>query len=463
MADVCGCYLCASDVDNWPAGTSDAQKRAIITKVEQLIDKVTNTHWCGEPFDIELNGNNKNRLFLPLHTNIMTVTNWEIDCVEMPLNWIKWDINSIYLDPCNGNDLWGTNYVNDGEFNIWITEQDLHYWSETIVPTSTVNRESADIQVGRYCCRLDIDAAGHEASIEQTLSLTTNGNFKLQFSYKNTATQKAGIVFPALADSATATTLRDVSVFDADDEFNDCWVLILSGTGTDNGFVQITGTIAATGDIVVAAWPGTQPDNTSRYIIVGTMKAKLYNPGRDESLHISYPDPECRHLAEGAWVAGESFFSLDPVTTWTVITIEFTSHADFVDYELVFANDTAFSSSIYIDNVSTLIPSIGPVISDDRLFPRGYNNIRVVGTMGEYASGEGAEVPEAIKQAAVIIAKWENDPTLYTTMGLKKSEKIGDYSYTGLASSEADVLTGIMEADMLLRHYVKRKAIVMAP
>ena len=75
------------------------------------------------------------------------------------------------------------------------------------------------------------------------------------------------------ADSATATTLRDVSVFTVDDLYNDCWVLIVDGTGTNNGFVKITDTIAASGDIVVASWPGTQPDNTSKYMIVGALVA----------------------------------------------------------------------------------------------------------------------------------------------------------------------------------------------
>lgn len=73
------------------------------------------------------------------------------------------------------------------------------------------------------------------------------------------------------ADSATATTLRDTSVFTIDDQYNDCWVLIVDGTGTDNGFVQITDTIASSGDIVVSSWSGTQPDNTSKYMIVGAL------------------------------------------------------------------------------------------------------------------------------------------------------------------------------------------------
>ncbi len=76
------------------------------------------------------------------------------------------------------------------------------------------------------------------------------------------------------ADSATATTLRDAALAAAalgNDYFNGCWVFIVDGTGTDNGFVLITDYIDATGDVVVASWPGTQPDNTSRYLIVGTL------------------------------------------------------------------------------------------------------------------------------------------------------------------------------------------------
>ena len=208
-------YNCASYIDNWPSGITAEEQQEIITKVEQLIDKVTETKWCGTPFDIKLNGNGKNRLFLPLESDILTVTNVYISCVELDASWYTWYVNSIYLDPC------------------------------------------------------------------------------------------------------------------------------VSGTGSSS--------------------------------------------------------PELHYKLGEAMERG--------------------------------------------------------------IFPRGYNNIWVIGTMGE---GEFADVPEAIKQAAVILAKWENDPTLYTYMGLKKSEKIGDYSYTNLTTSEKDILTGVEEADMFLRLYVKRKPIVLA-
>ncbi|HDZ37035.1 MAG TPA: hypothetical protein ENH62_01895 [Marinobacter sp.] len=164
--------------------------------------------------------------------------------------------------------------------------------------------------------------------------------------------------------------------------------------------------------------------------------------------------------ADGTWTPGQVYVQLSNVLAWTDYSLDFTSHPDFANYKLYLGNWAALSSSIYFDNVGILTAGIGAIAADitEGLFPRGYNNIQVIGTMGESVA-----VPEAIKQAAVILAKWENDPTLYTYTGLKKSEKIGDYSYTNLATSEADVLTGIGEADFYLRLYVKRKPVLMAP
>lgn len=76
------------------------------------------------------------------------------------------------------------------------------------------------------------------------------------------------------ADSATATTLVDAELATAalgDDYFNGCWIFIVDGTGTDNGYVAITDYTDLTGTVTVASWPGTQPDATSRYIIVGAL------------------------------------------------------------------------------------------------------------------------------------------------------------------------------------------------
>jgi len=83
------------------------------------------------------------------------------------------------------------------------------------------------------------------------------------------------------------------------------------------------------------------------------------------------------------------------------------------------------------------------------LFPVGRNNIRIVGTLG------WLECPLSIKEACVILCRSDNDPTLYTHY-YKGTEKLGDFSY----STNEKVLSGIREADQLLRGYVRRKPMI---
>lgn len=99
--------------------------------------------------------------------------------------------------------------------------------------------------------------------------VTTSGSYTLQAEKYYPTT---GII--PTADSATATTLVDADLATAalgDDYFNGCWIFIVDGTGTDNGFVAITDYTDSTGTVTVASWPGTQPDATSRYMIVGAL------------------------------------------------------------------------------------------------------------------------------------------------------------------------------------------------
>jgi hypothetical protein len=367
-----GCYLHEDDISNWPAGYTEAQKQAIIDKVEQIIDKVTHTHWCATAFDLKLNGNDKNRLFIPLETDILSVTSILINCVELDSSWWTYDINSVFLDPCIATSAWGSNAILDGDFYTWTVAApttDLYYWIETIAGTSTINRDTAQVQVGNYCVRLDIDALESTAQIRQRVSLLRNRDYNLVFKYLNSAAAK-------------------------------------------------------------------------------TAKFMLYN----EDLNVSLQ-------ADGTWAAGQVYISLTNVVAWTDYSLEFTSHADFAGYDLYLENDVAFSSSIYFDNVGILTAGIAAIAADvsTGIFPRGFNNIQIIGTHGE------SSIPEAIKQAGIILAEWENDPAAAAAAGLFKSEKIGDYSYTNIIVAEEDVLTGVDKADLLLRHFIKRKAILMAP
>ncbi len=87
------------------------------------------------------------------------------------------------------------------------------------------------------------------------------------------------------------------------------------------------------------------------------------------------------------------------------------------------------------------------------LFPLGSNNIKVTGTYG------WSVCPPAIKQAAIILCRFENDKTLYTPYDDVVSDKLDDAAYS---RGTKKFLTGIHEVDKLIRNYIRRKPILGA-
>jgi len=89
------------------------------------------------------------------------------------------------------------------------------------------------------------------------------------------------------------------------------------------------------------------------------------------------------------------------------------------------------------------------------IFAKGLKNIQITGTYG------WASCPAAIKQAAILLCKAENDPTLYSQYSSAlKSEKLGDYSYT--LADGGKQLTGIDKVDKLILNYIRRKLMLGA-
>ena len=88
------------DITTWPSGISDADKYAAIAFAEQLIEKILGRHFYVKTFDIEINGNDKNRITLPLYADIVTVDHVYICGVEIPATWYNYDENSVFLDLC---------------------------------------------------------------------------------------------------------------------------------------------------------------------------------------------------------------------------------------------------------------------------------------------------------------------------------------------------------------------------
>jgi len=116
--------------------------------------------------------------------------------------------------------------------------------------------------------------------------------------------------------------------------------------------------------------------------------------------------------------------------------------------------------SVYLDAWSSNAalpsdPELDRLLSerDGGIFVRGYNNIRIVGTCGVSA------VPAWARRAVRMIVDAMNDPTAYTIYHTG-GETIGRYSYNSPAGA---CKTGIREVDELLKLFVRKKPILMAP
>ncbi len=86
-----------------------------------------------------------------------------------------------------------------------------------------------------------------------------------------------------------------------------------------------------------------------------------------------------------------------------------------------------------------------------RIFPRGMGNVKITGTYG------WSSCPVAIKRAAIILCKLENDETLYTRYDDLDSDKLGDQQ--SVRGGSKKYLTGLQEADRLVRNYIRNKPV----
>lgn len=87
-----------------------------------------------------------------------------------------------------------------------------------------------------------------------------------------------------------------------------------------------------------------------------------------------------------------------------------------------------------------------------KIFPRGMGNIKITGTYG------WSSCPVAIKQATIILCRYENDETLYTKYDDLISDKLGDATQN--RGADKKFLTGLMEADRQIRYYIRNKPVL---
>lgn len=95
-----GKYIDPNDIESWPSGCDADCQADAIKFTEELVEKVLGRHFYIKSFDIEINGNDKNRIHLPLYADIVTVDHVFICGLELSNTWYAFDENSVYLDLC---------------------------------------------------------------------------------------------------------------------------------------------------------------------------------------------------------------------------------------------------------------------------------------------------------------------------------------------------------------------------
>lgn len=71
------------DVTNFPAGTDPDDKREKIQLAEEKIDRVTHDFFYAKAFDISMNGNGKDEIFVPFVPDLLTVTAIYVWAIEI--------------------------------------------------------------------------------------------------------------------------------------------------------------------------------------------------------------------------------------------------------------------------------------------------------------------------------------------------------------------------------------------
>jgi len=84
MADKAeGKYIHEDDVDNWPVSSTVAERQEIIDEVEAQAERITKDYFYPKTFHDFLDGNGRDRLFLPIRQKILSINYMVISQVKV--------------------------------------------------------------------------------------------------------------------------------------------------------------------------------------------------------------------------------------------------------------------------------------------------------------------------------------------------------------------------------------------
>jgi hypothetical protein len=317
----CHYIIDTSIVDNWPSGSTANQKEEKILKAERLIERLTKDYFYPKNFILIMNGNDKNRLYIPVRPRILSINQLSID-------------NEYILT----TDLTGSN-KEDTEFLLdtgWTstnwTGDFATGWIHTTGHTTVLSQSKVAVNATKY-------------KIIYTVSGCTAGTFTIAFGGQSLESLSASGVWEP-------TTIS-----------------------TDN--LTITPTLTFNGKIVISIG-----DYTIKLHINTTLNAfrdsyiSIYDYSKTEDRYWG-----CKILSNTLTDGnGKSVFTLEEVVPGRLVSEDTVSIITNWRYD----EDSVFSTLIgEIIEPGVLVEPIDLYVRE-KMFTKGENNIKIIGSYGYY-------------------------------------------------------------------------------
>lgn len=101
MATQIGRYIDSTEVDNFGTAT-DVEIKRIIDRSENMINKVCQRIFYEKSFDVRLDGNGRDRVFLTELENIQYVSAYYVNNVSQDTTYLRWNDYSVFISQDSG-------------------------------------------------------------------------------------------------------------------------------------------------------------------------------------------------------------------------------------------------------------------------------------------------------------------------------------------------------------------------
>ncbi|MBA7582786.1 hypothetical protein ES708_24723 [subsurface metagenome] len=406
--DVEGKYIKENEVNNWPADVTEEGRQEIINEVEARAEQITHDYFYPKTFHEFLDGNGRDRLFLPIRQKILSINYMAISRVEV--STIDKTGTDIIIPP---NLFIGVKAVDNKAFTDgignWVALAGGTLTSEVGGETGNGGKYIAGDPYSMSLLKLDDDDG------KVLTNLVPGSKYRITLYAKMGAWTGGIVTIKCDGQSKELPDLTEefvLTVFDFTANGTDATITIdcaTAPTGTNNElwidtleFVQYTG--IAGGYTVTLTISATADYYKGNYLGIKDASERINNLWGSRILGNTATDED-----------GKSVFTLGQPLKMALEAADVVSIITNWDFD----DDCIYRSPLGITHEPGALMEPSEFFLNG-YFPKGQRNIEIKGTIGHYTC------PQAIKNACIILARDENDPSLYEHYEFEK-ESMGGY------------------------------------